>query len=178
VKEEGEKWYTPAQASDHPRTEEALMKRTPLILAIAVVSASILMPGGQRQAKGKTIEAAGLTAEARAAINSVGDDLAKLNASHQNLVKAVRELDGLYVEIIRKAQEVSRLAGGAEKTTGKERNALFKAIREMQEMQMSFNLQYLTLQNEISHENRQFSMVSNIMKNKHDTAKNSINNIR
>ncbi len=50
--------------------------------------------------------------------------------------------------------------------------------QQMQEMQMSFNLQYLRLQNKISHENRQFTMVSNIMKNKHDTAKNSINNIR
>jgi hypothetical protein len=45
-------------------------------------------------------------------------------------------------------------------------------------MQMRFNLQYLMLQNKISQENRQFSMVSNIMRNKHDTAKNSINNIR
>ena len=50
--------------------------------------------------------------------------------------------------------------------------------RQMQEMNQSFNLQYLMLQNKISQENRQFSMVSNIMKNKHDTAKNSINNIR
>jgi hypothetical protein len=49
------------------------------------------------------------------------------------------------------------------------------AIEEMSE---SFNLQYLQLQNKISHENRQFSMLSNIMKTKHDTAKNSINNIR
>ncbi len=43
---------------------------------------------------------------------------------------------------------------------------------------MSFNLQYLMLQDKISQENKQFSMLSNIMKNKHDTAKNSINNIR
>jgi hypothetical protein len=55
---------------------------------------------------------------------------------------------------------------------------LIIATQKMQEMQMSFNLQYLMLQNKISHENRQFSMVSNIMKTKHDTAKNSINNIR
>ncbi len=52
------------------------------------------------------------------------------------------------------------------------------ALNHMQEMQMSFNLQYLILQNKISHENRRFTMISNIMKNKHDTAKNSINNIR
>ena len=154
------------------------MKRTPVILAIAVVSVGILMSGGQRQTKGKTPQAAGLTAEARTAINTVGDDLAKLNESYENLVKATRELDGLYLKLIRKAQEVSLLAVAAEKSRSKERNELFKAIREMQEMQQSFNLQYLMLQNKISHENRQFSMVSNIMKNKHDTAKNAINNVR
>ena len=55
---------------------------------------------------------------------------------------------------------------------------LANASKSMQEMLMSFNLQFLMLQNKVSHENRQFTMVSNIMKNKHDTAKNSINNIR
>ncbi len=55
---------------------------------------------------------------------------------------------------------------------------LLDAISKMQEMSMSFNLQYLMLQNKISRENREFSMISIIMKNKHDTAKNSINNIR
>ncbi len=48
----------------------------------------------------------------------------------------------------------------------------------MAEMQMGFNLQYLMLQNKISQENRQFTMVSSIMMSKHDTAKNSINNVR
>ena len=52
------------------------------------------------------------------------------------------------------------------------------ASRSMWEMQMSFGLQYLTLQGKTSHENRRFTMVSNIMKTKHDTAKNLINNVR
>jgi hypothetical protein len=52
------------------------------------------------------------------------------------------------------------------------------AMDSMQNQSQSFNLQYLQLQNNISQENRQFTMVSNIMKVKHDTAKNSINNIR
>jgi hypothetical protein len=43
---------------------------------------------------------------------------------------------------------------------------------------MSFNLQYLTLQSSMQNDNRQFTMVSNIMKTKHDTAKNSIRDIR
>jgi hypothetical protein len=58
------------------------------------------------------------------------------------------------------------------------REQLFQATKDMQEMQMSFNLQYLNLQNQIQHENRQFTMLSNIMKTKHDTVKNSISNVR
>ena len=55
---------------------------------------------------------------------------------------------------------------------------LFSATQEMQEMQMPFNMDYLVLRNKISHENRQFTLVSNIMKVKHDTVKAAINNIR
>ena len=56
--------------------------------------------------------------------------------------------------------------------------ALLTATRQMQETQMSFNLQYLQLQSQMQNENRQYSAVSNIMKTKHDTVKNSISNIR
>ena len=55
---------------------------------------------------------------------------------------------------------------------------VFDLIQAMLEMSQLFNMQYLMLQNKISHENRQYSMLSNIMKTKHDTAKNAINNIR
>jgi hypothetical protein len=52
------------------------------------------------------------------------------------------------------------------------------ATKQMQETQMSFNLQYLQLQNAMQNENRQYTAVSNIMKTKHGTAKNAIGNIR
>ncbi len=55
---------------------------------------------------------------------------------------------------------------------------LLAATGNMQETQMSFNLQYLQLQSAMQNENRQFTAVSNIMKTKHDTVKNSISNIR
>ncbi|HJS56389.1 MAG TPA: hypothetical protein VJ765_17675 [Chitinophagaceae bacterium] len=55
---------------------------------------------------------------------------------------------------------------------------LLQATRQMQETQMSFNLQYRQLQSQMQTENRHFTMVSNIMKTKHDTVKNSISNIR
>ncbi|NTU57575.1 MAG: hypothetical protein HGB00_01430 [Chlorobiaceae bacterium] len=66
------------------------------------------------------------------------------------------------------------LLGGIAKSD----QAIEAASRSMQEMQMSFNLQYLQLQSQMQDENRSYTMISNIMKNKHDTVKNSINNIR
>jgi hypothetical protein len=57
-------------------------------------------------------------------------------------------------------------------------DALLAATKRMQETQLSFNLQYIQLQSQMQNENRQFTAVSNIMKTKHDTVKNSISNIR
>lgn len=55
---------------------------------------------------------------------------------------------------------------------------LRQATQEIQEMNQSFNLQYLALQRKMQHENRQFTMVANIMKVRHDTARSAINNVR
>lgn len=41
-----------------------------------------------------------------------------------------------------------------------------------------YNNEFLNLQKAMQHENRQFTMISNIMKVKHDTADSCINNIR
>jgi hypothetical protein len=49
---------------------------------------------------------------------------------------------------------------------------------DQQESTMAFNLQYLDLQDQSQVENRELVVVSNIMKTKHDTVKNSISNIR
>jgi hypothetical protein len=48
----------------------------------------------------------------------------------------------------------------------------------VEEATMSFNMQFLRLQSSMQHESRTFTMISNIMKTKHDTVKNSISNIR
>ncbi|HEX7427264.1 MAG TPA: hypothetical protein VF328_09995, partial [Mycobacterium sp.] len=52
------------------------------------------------------------------------------------------------------------------------------SAKAVTETNMSFNLQYLQLQSQMQHENRSYTAVSNIMKTKHDTVKNSISNIR
>ena len=61
---------------------------------------------------------------------------------------------------------------------GGDQEHLLNATKQMQETQMSFNLQYLQLQSQMQHENRCYTAVSNVMKTKHDTVKNSISNIR
>ena len=58
------------------------------------------------------------------------------------------------------------------------RSATLKQGRKFDEAQMSFNLQYLQLQSQMQHENRSYAAISNIMKTKHDTVRNSLSNIR
>ena len=67
---------------------------------------------------------------------------------------------------------IGAAAGGSSQTE------LMNATKEMQETQMSFNLQYLQLQSQMQNENRSYTAISNIMKTKHDTVKNSISNVR
>ena len=89
------------------------------------------------------------------------------------------KLDKKYLELLKLTKELYKAQrSGMRSAASREFEDLGQKLEGCQEMQMSFNLQYLMLQNKISHENRQFTMVSNIMKNKHDTAKNAINNIR
>lgn len=57
-------------------------------------------------------------------------------------------------------------------------NEMMSATRQMSEFQASFNLQYLQLQEKIQTDTRQFNLISNIMKTKHDAAKNALNNVR
>ncbi|MCK4816295.1 hypothetical protein KA005_11045 [bacterium] len=81
-----------------------------------------------------------------------------------------RRMKEIYEKSVNFLESIETLAGSPAD--------LFAATKAMKEMQISFNLQYLNLQNQMQYENRQFTMVSNIMKTKHDTAKNTINNIR
>jgi hypothetical protein len=69
-------------------------------------------------------------------------------------------------------------AGGATASTGNAQQDMMNQTKQMQEMQMSFSMQYLSLQEKMQNENRQYTTVSNVLKTKHDTVKNSINNVR
>ena len=72
-------------------------------------------------------------------------------------------------------QSAEALAAGA---GGSSQGRATHAPRQMQDMNHWFNLQFLQLQQKMQADNRQFTLISNIMKTKHDTAKNAINNVR
>jgi hypothetical protein len=108
---------------------------------------------------------------------NLGQDLAALDGHVASMSKLSKELARRIKDINKKSmkflEKVETLA------TGKDSAAdLLAATKEMQETQMSFNLQYLQLQSQMQNENRSYTLVSNIMKTKHDTAKNSISNVR
>ena len=105
------------------------------------------------------------------------DDMRRLARTPDE--KALAERDFVLVEraarlVIRR--DSSRAAYEAAK--GMSSDQLLNATKQMQETQMSFKLQYLQLQSQMQHENRSYTAISNIMKTKHDTVKNSISNVR
>lgn len=57
-------------------------------------------------------------------------------------------------------------------------NTEVDALRQLQQQGQHENLQYLKLQQEVQQSNRRFSVASNLLKARHDTARSAINNLR
>ncbi len=70
--------------------------------------------------------------------------------------------------------DLEELCSSVMETNGK----LAALLKQPREMNQSSSAQYLTLQQRMQDESRRFSLLANIMKTKHDTARNSINNLR
>ena len=100
-------------------------------------------------------------------------ELHSMNSNVATISKITQELDQKVTEF---QQRVKTFLEGI--AVSSDSGALVNATRQMEETQMSFNLQYLQLQSQMQNENRSYTAVSNIMKTKHDTVKNSISNIR
>ena len=94
------------------------------------------------------------------------------NERQKQVMEKVKKLENSYDGMGSNAA-INSATGGSDS-----QNQLMAATKQMQETQMSFNLQYLQLQSQVQNENRSYTAVSNIMKTKHDTVKNSISNIR
>jgi hypothetical protein len=88
---------------------------------------------------------------------------------------AVLAADEAYMRALRSAVAAEITA---RRTRGEDVSELMAEQARLQDMQMSFSMQYLMLQQQMQNENRQFAMVSSIMRTKHETVQNSISNVR
>ena len=113
-------------------------------------------------------------ADALRTLDESASQLAELEKIHAKMVQSNEDMSKIYFALSKKIAEVGKVAA----QSGRTQDQLVQAVKGLDEMQMSFNLQYLQLQSAMQDENREFTAVSNIMKTKHDTVKNSINNIR
>lgn len=112
----------------------------------------------------------GAREQALSALGEAEASRVKLSEVHGRLRETSAELGRLF------AQQTA-LVGEVVKARASQAE-LRKAIESLQETQMSFNLQYLQLQQKMQNESRSYTTVSNILKTRHDTVKNSISNIR
>jgi type I site-specific restriction endonuclease len=137
-----------------------------------------------------TLPATGLVAAAQAAESRPADAaqlaqrIAILRRTGAELRAAAsqappRGIDAAQLDEVRKYDAWLRAsADRLDALAGEGDRLLKKAGGADAEAQMAFNLQYLQLQSQMQHENRSYTAISNIMKTKHDTVKNSISNVR
>jgi hypothetical protein len=109
----------------------------------------------------------------------LGDHTVEAGATFGRYAGAAQKVSALYAKLDEKATALRKAsaacANGCNADQGK---ALLAATKEMEQAQMSFNLQYLQLQSQMQNESRAYTALSNLMKTKHDTVKNSISNVR
>ena len=107
---------------------------------------------------------------------AVAQDAAALQGAADQRWSAMFAADRAFTQSVRDAI-------GAEialrRARGENVSVLESELRQLNaDTQMSFSLQYLQLQSQMQHENRTYTAISNIMRTKHETARNSISNVR
>ena len=137
--------------------------RTLLILALAGCMAAMSASAQSPRVRAQTVPL------------PAGQDAAALQRAADERWSAVFAADRAFMQAVRDAT-------GAEIALRRARGenvALLQAeLARLQEMNLSFNMQYLMLQQEMQDENRRFRVISNIMRTKHGAARNSIPNVR
>ena len=160
----------------------AAILRSSQWLCVGCVAIVLSVPGGAQapQQATRQAQAPSTRADLVETMRQLQADLADLDRSHDATTRAGEQLAGICKSLSALVDQAVKdadaaLAAGTSASGGANWGTAVKRLREMQK---SFNLQYLSLQNQMAHENRTYTMVSTIMKTKHDTAKNAISNIR
>src|SRR5450755_1439600 len=85
-------------------------------------------------------------------------DIKQLDKQKDDLEKLLKSYNDELTRMTKATTSLETAMSGA--SGNNSQSQLMNATKQMQEMQMSFNLQYLQLQNSMQNENRQFTMVS------------------
>jgi len=102
---------------------------------------------------------------------------AELDAGQEMLSRLVAEEENVrqtMQRIVKAIQALEEELAGAQA----EPSSWSAQAKRLAQVTGRFNQQYLALQQEMLNENRIYSMLSNIMKNLHDTVRNVISNLR
>lgn len=103
-------------------------------------------------------------------INEAEEALTRLNAH----VKRLEVLQAKVAEAIaERSNAVAALLGKADAGA-----SVTAALTRLRAVEKSTSTALLKLQSQMQHENRAFTSVSNVLKTRHDTVKNTIGNIR
>jgi hypothetical protein len=105
-------------------------------------------------------------------IDDAAEQLVQLNAIQASMVDSNRRMGESTSGLNAKIGEVCALR---KKITAAD---AAKAVTELCDLSAQSQRQLLALQTQMQNDSRRFTLVSNIMKTKHDTVKNSISNVR
>jgi hypothetical protein len=107
----------------------------------------------------------------RPTLDSLGTDLVALQASHARAMQHQHQQGIIHRDLAARVVALPDPPAGTDP-------ALADAVRALKRDAVQWNLQFTDLQERVREESRQFQTVSNVMKARHDTAKNSIGNVR
>lgn len=109
-------------------------------------------------------------------LKRLAQDVQETASSHANLDKCVDNLGSLMQQLEAAASKhQSTMAALAKQATAKPDA---KSVAKLQEQQAAFNSQFLKLQTQMQREAQVITTVSNLMRTRHETIKNTIANMR
>lgn len=120
------------------------------------------------------VESSSAQRDALHAFDDVSTTVAHLGTLHAHMMVLDRKMSGLYQALSAKVASVSKLAA----SSGTSSSALMQATQQMQQMQMSFDLQYLSLQEQMQNDSREYTALSNVLEARYDTMKGILANMK
>ncbi len=154
------------------------MRQLASMLMLVFVLGTFAWPQANRPVAARAAASSTVSATPNATLIKQVDDLsadsAQLDESHARTMKASEQMSQIHSAL---SSKVGSLCNSAEKARVSPAE-IAKALNELCDVSRNSSMQYLQLQTAMQQENRQYTTVSNVLKTKHDTVKNSINNVR